>query len=395
MSQPGLNDRSMRELPLQGVLVVSVEQAVAAPFASRQLADMGARVIKVERPDGGDFARDYDHAVNGLSSYFFWLNRGKESIAINLKDSADRAFVMRLIDRADVFIQNLAPGAAERLGISGHQVHERDDRIITCDISGYGEGGPYQDRKAYDLLIQCETGLVSITGSADAPAKAGISVADIAAGVYAYSGVLAALYERERTGRGTHLQVSLFDALAEWMSMPTYFGHYQGQDPVRSGAAHATIAPYGPFPTAGGDYVNIGVQNGRDWAALCHDVLGRPALADDPRLVTNAGRVAHRAELEALISEVLGARGLGEVVESLVAAGLAFGIMRGAGELIQHPQITARSRLRTVASPVGDLTAMLPPVIWPDREPAMSAIPALGEHNNSVRAWVDASARST
>jgi itaconate CoA-transferase len=395
MSQQELGERPRRPLPLHGVLVVSVEQAVAAPFASRQLADMGARVIKVERPDGGDFARDYDHAVNGLSSYFFWLNRGKESIALNLKDPEDHALAMSLIDRADVFVQNLAPGAAERLGISGRQVHERNDRIITCDVSGYGEGGPYEHRKAYDLLIQCEAGLVSITGSPEAPARAGISVADIAAGVYAYSGVLTALYERERTGRGTHLQVSLFDALAEWMSMPTYFGHYQGQDPVRSGAAHATIAPYGPFPTIDGSHVNIGVQNARDWAALCHDVLRSPALADDTRFRTNAERVFHRIEIEALISELLGARELSEVVEALLAAELAFGIMRGAGELIDHPQITSRSRLRTVASPVGDLTAMLPPVIWCDREPAMNGVPALGEHNDSVRAWVDASASST
>jgi itaconate CoA-transferase len=377
-------------LPLAGRLVVSIEQAVAAPFASRQLADLGARVIKIERPDGGDFARGYDESVRGLSSYFVWLNRGKESVRADLKEPADRRFVEELIGRADVLIQNLGPGAADRLGLSAAQAQARFPRLVACDVSGYGEDGPYRDRKAYDLLIQCEAGLVSITGSAEAPAKAGISIADIAAGMYAYSGILAALLERERTGVGTHLQVSLFDALAEWMSAQTYFGHYSGEDPQRSGAFHATIAPYGPFPTSDGGMVNIGVQSGRDWEVFCRDVLRVPELSKDERFTTNARRVAARAELEELITGILRERLIASLVDELVTAQLAFGIMRGAGELIDHPQIRQRGRLRSIDSSVGQLTAMLPPVIWPDRELAMGGVPDLGEHDEPVRQWLAA-----
>ena len=382
-------------LPLTGVLVVSVEHAVAAPFASRQLADLGARVIKIERPDGGDFARVYDAAVNGLASYFFWLNRGKESVTADLKDPDDRKLVARLIARADVFIQNLAPGAATRLGLSGQQLTGQHPRLIACDVSGYGEEGPYRDRKAYDLLIQCETGLVSITGSPDDPAKAGISVADIAAGMYAYSGILAGLYERERTGKGTRIHVSLFDALAEWMSAATYFGHYRGQDPPRSGVSHATIAPYGPFPTADGKQVNIGVQNLRDWTVLCTKILDAPELLDDERYASNADRVMHREQMETEISRILSTRALDDLVDDLTIARLPFGIMRGAGELLEHPQMQARSRLRAVATPVGDLQALLPPVVWDDRDPAMGGVPALGQHNDLVRSWLEATSIST
>jgi itaconate CoA-transferase len=381
-------ESAQRALPLSDIVVVSIEQAVAAPFASRQLADLGARVIKIERPDGGDFARDYDRSVNGLASYFFWLNRGKESVTADLKDPVDRQFVRELIAHADVFIQNLGPGAAGRMGLAGAQLCAQHDRLVACDVSGYGEGGPYGERKAYDLLIQCEAGLVSVTGSPDSPAKAGISVADISAGMYAYSGILSALYERERTGAGSHLAVSLFDSLAEWMGAPTYFGHYSGTDPRRTGAAHATIAPYGPFATADGKQVNIGIQNARDWVRLCADVLDAPELLADPRYDTNANRVANRQAMETSLSQILSGRPLGELVAALAAAGIAFGVMRGAGELLDHPQLTTRDRLRTVGSPVGDLQALLPPVIWEGHEAQMGDVPALGEHSDAVRRWL-------
>jgi len=377
-------------LPLEGLLVVSLEQAVAAPFAARQLADLGARVIKIERPERGDFARDYDATVRGMSSHFVWLNRGKESVTADLKDPADRGMVEDLAARADVFLQNIAPGAAERLGLGAAQLVERYPRLVACDISGYGRGGPYDARKAYDLLIQCEAGLVSITGSPDEPAKAGISIADIAGGMYAYTGILTALYEREHTGKGSALAVSLFDGLAEWMGYPTYFSHYGGEDPQRTGAAHASIAPYGPFATAGGTEVNLGIQNEREWRVLCEEVIGSSELAEDPRFQGNANRVAHRDVVEREIAAVFGSLPLEQLVGRLEAADLAFGIMRRAGELTQHPQLAARQRWRSVGSPVGDVLALMPPVEVVGRQPAMRDIPALGEHDESVRRWLAA-----
>ena len=287
-------------LPLQGVTVVSLEQAVAAPFATRQLADLGARVIKVERPQG-DFARGYDTAVKGMSSHFVWLNRNKESVVLDLKSADGRRIMGRLLDRADVFVQNLAPGAAARLGFGAERLRERAPRLIVCDLSGYGSSGPYRDKKAYDLLIQCETGLVSITGGESEPAKAGISAADIAGGMYAFSGVLTALYERERTGRGTAFEVSLFDALGEWMGFPYYYAAYGGRAPRRAGARHAAIAPYGPFTAGDGSRVFLGVQNEREWATFCDRVLGRPELAADPRFDSNPKRVDNLAELREAI----------------------------------------------------------------------------------------------
>ena len=291
--------------PLVGITVVSVEQAVAAPFATRQLADLGARVIKVERPGTGDFARHYDGTVKGLASYFVWLNRSKQSLSLDLKSAAGRTVLVRLIDRADVFVQNLAPGAAARMGLSADVLRARDERLIVCDIAGYAPDGPFGDRRAYDLLIQCETGLVSVTGTPDTPAKAGISVADIAGGMYAFSSILAALYARERTDAGAALQVSLFEALTEWMAQPMYYAMYTGVPPARTGTSHATIAPYGAFRTGGGGTVQLGVQNDREWRRLCERVLGRPDLTDEPRFATNAARVAARAELHREIEAAL------------------------------------------------------------------------------------------
>jgi crotonobetainyl-CoA:carnitine CoA-transferase CaiB-like acyl-CoA transferase len=376
------------QLPLAGLVVVAIEQAVAAPFASRQLADLGARVIKIERPDGGDFARGYDRTANGMSSFFAWLNRGKESVTADLKDAADRAMVGELVARADVFLQNLAPGAAARLGLDAKSLVARHPRLVACDVSGYGAGGPYEHRKAYDLLIQCEAGLVATTGTPDAPAKVGMSVADISGGMYTYSGVLTALYERERTGAGTAFSVSLFDGLSEWMTQPALYSHYSGADPRRAGASHASIAPYGPFATSDGAEVNLGVQNEREWRALCADVVEQPELAGDPRFATNPERVAHRTELDAALRPALACLDASTLVARLEAAGIAFGVMRSAGELVEHPQHVARGRWTVVGSPVGDLVALKPPVVVDGREPAMGPVPALGEHDGSVRAWL-------
>jgi itaconate CoA-transferase len=377
-----------RPLPLDGLLVVSIEQAVAAPFAARQLADLGARVVKVERPDGGDFARSWDEVVRGMSAYFAWLNRGKESVTADLKEAEDRELVESLVAQADVYIQNLAPGAAERLDLGAAQLVGRYPRLVACDLSGYGAGGPYGAKKAYDLLIQCEAGLVSATGTGSDPAKVGISIADIAGGMYAFSGILTALYERERTGEGSAFEVSLFDALAEWMSHPAYYGHYRGEDLRRSGTSHASIAPYGPFPTAGGSEVNLAIQNEREWRTFCEQIVEREELLEDERFTGNANRVANREALEAIVAEALADLELDELVRRLEQTRLAYGLMRTASELVEHPQLTARDRWRTVGSPVGDVLALLPPVTESDREPAMGDIPALGQHDQSVRSWV-------
>ena len=372
--------------PLHGITVVALEQAVAAPFATRQLADLGARVIKIERPGGGDFARHYDQAVLGQSSYFVWLNRGKESIELDLKSADGQAVLAALIDRADVLVQNLAPGAAERAGLTATALAGQHPRLIYCSISGYGPDGPYRQKKAYDLLVQCEAGLLSVTGTPDEPAKAGISVADIAAGMYAYTGVLTALYERERTGRGGSFQVAMLDALGEWMSQPYYYSGYGGRPAERTGARHAIIEPYGPYAAAGGSQVFIGVQNAREWALLCDKVLGRPELIDDERFATNPDRVAHRAELTGIISAVLADLPADEVEARLEAAGIASARMRTMAEFAVHPQLAARDRWRDVDSPHGRLRALLPPVTVPGREAVMGAVPALGQHTREVLA---------
>ena len=370
-------------LPLAGIMVVALEQAVAAPFATRQLADLGARVIKIERPGGGDFARGYDRSVLGQASYFVWLNRGKESVELDVKSADGQATLAALAARADVFVQNLAPGAAERLGFGAAELSARHPRLICCSVSGYGPDGPYAGKKAYDLLVQCEAGLLSVTGTPDEPCKAGISVADIAAGMYAYSGVLTALYERERTGRGSFFEVSLLDALGEWMSQPYYYTVYGGQDVRRTGARHASISPYGPYKARGGE-VFLGLQNDREWAVLCNRVLGRPDLVTDERFATNPDRVAHDGELTAIIEAVLGSMTPDEVVARLDEAGIASARLRTPAEFAAHPQLA--SRWREVDTPAGQVRALLPPVSGPGREAAMGAVPALGQHTDAVLA---------
>jgi itaconate CoA-transferase len=372
--------------PLDGLLVVGIEQAVAAPFATRQLADLGARVIKVERPGGGDFARGYDRAVRGLSSHFVWLNRGKESVQLDLKDDAGRDALDALVARADVVVQNLAPPAARRLGVTAAQLVERHPRLVACDVSGYGAEGPYAERKAYDLLIQCEAGLVSVTGTPEEPVKAGISIADIAAGMYAFSGVLAALHQRARTGEGQALEVSMLEALGEWMGYPYHYS-LGGSEPPRAGAHHSTIAPYGPVRTGSGEVVTIGLQNEREWAAFCAVVLERPELAEDPRFAGNAARVAHRAELDALVAAVFAGLDLAAVQERLDAAGIAHARQRTMAEFAEHPQLAARDRWREVATEAGTVRALVPPVTAPWPAP-MGAVPAAGQHTDEVLAWL-------
>jgi itaconate CoA-transferase len=371
--------------PLEGLLVVALEQAVAAPFATRQLADLGARVIKIERAGAGDFARGYDTSVLGQASYFVWLNRGKESVELDVKSDDGRAVMAALLARADVFVQNLAPGAAERLGLDAAGLLTRHPRLICCSVSGYGPDGPYAGKKAYDLLVQCEAGLLSVTGTPDVPCKAGISVADIAAGMYAYTGVLTALYERERTGRGSSFTVSLLDALGEWMTQPYLYTTYGGREPRRTGARHASISPYGPYQARGGE-VFIGLQNEREWAVLCDTVLARSDLITDERFATNPDRVKHDDELTAIIEDVLASMTPDEVVARLDAAGIASARLRTPAEFAAHPQLAARDRWREAGTPGGPVRTLLPPVTVPGREPAMGAVPALGQHTEAVLA---------
>ena len=376
----------MSHPPLEGLTVVALEQAVAAPFATRQLADLGARIIKLERPGSGDFARGYDRTVRGMSSYFVWLNRSKESITLDIKRPEAQQVLAGLVSRADVVVQNLAPGAAARAGLAPAALRTAHPRLIVCSITGYGPSGPYRNKKAYDLLVQSETGLVAITGSASEPAKVAISVADIAAGMYAFSGILTALLQRTRTGEGAAIEVSLFDALAEWMGQPAYFTAYGGRAPARTGARHASIAPYGPINTADGSPIYLGIQNDREWTRFCADVLGRPALATDPRFAGNSDRVKHREELERLIDETLGAQPSARIVAQLEEAGIACARMNTVEEFLNHPQLAERERWRTIESPVGSLRALLPPVSIDDIEPRMDSVPALGEHTTRILA---------
>ncbi len=371
-------------LPLVGITIISIEQAVAAPFATRQLADLGARVIKIERPDGGDFARGYDETVRGMASHFVWLNRSKESLTLDLKHPEARQIVHQLLEHADVFIQNLAPGATERLGLGAEMLLERYGHLIVCDISGYGSSGPYRDKKAYDLLVQCETGLVSVTGTPETPSKVGISIADTAAGMYAFTGILTALYQRERTGRGTVLEISMFEALGEWMGYAAYFAAYGGTPPPRTGASHATIAPYGPFRAGDGKQVNLGLQNEREWARFCTLVLEQPEMATDPRFDSNARRVANREALHARIDAVFSQLTIEQVIARLDQAQIANARMNEMQEFWDHPQLQARQRWREVGSPVGPLKALLPPVTMRDIEPRMDPIPALGEQTEQI-----------
>ena len=367
--------------------MVAVEQAVAAPFATRQLADLGARIIKVERPGAGDFARAYDATVNGMASHFVWLNRSKQSLTLDLKQPEAIDVLRRLLARADVFMHNLAPGAMARLGFASADVRRDHPRLIACEISGYGSTGPYRDKKAYDLLVQSEAGVLSITGTEEEPAKVGISVADIAAGMYAFSSVLAALLRRGRTGEGSSLEISLFDSLAEWMSYPVYYA-YGGAPPPRSGARHAVIAPYGPYTAGDGRVVYLGLQNEREWARFCAEVLQRPAMAADARFSSNPRRVEHRAELDAVITEAFSGLTAEQVIARLEAAQIANARMNTVQELIEHPQLAARGRWRTVPSAAGPVRMLVPPFNFEGMDIPMSAIPAVGEHTDSILAEV-------
>jgi itaconate CoA-transferase len=371
-------------LPLEGITVVSLEQAVAAPFASRQLADLGARVIKVERPGMGDFARGYDITVNGLASHFVWLNRSKESLTLNVKNPEALEVLEQLLAEADVFIQNLAPGAAERLGLGADKLRERNPRLIVCSISGYGESGPYRGKKAYDLLVQCEAGLVSVTGTPETSSKVGISTADIAAGMYSFTGILTALYARERTGEGAYFEVSMLEALGEWMGYPAYYTAYGGEQPPRTGARHAAISPYGPFPVGDGTTVFLGLQNEREWVKFCEQVLERPELGEDQRFDSNSRRVENNEALEAEISEVFGDLSGEEVIGRLEDAGIANAHMRSVQEFVDHPQLEARKRWREVGSPAGRIRALIPPVTMEGAEPRMDPIPEVGEQTEDI-----------
>jgi len=370
--------------PLDGIKVVTLEHAIAAPFCTRQLADLGARVIKVERPGVGDFARGYDERVQGLSSHFVWTNRSKESLALDLKQPAAAKILDALVADADVLVQNLAPGAADRLGLSYEKLSERYPQLIVCDISGYGADGPYRDKKAYDLLIQSESGFLSITGSPGEPAKAGCSIADIAAGMYAYSNILSALLLRPRTGRGCRIDVSMLESMVEWMGYPLYYAIDGQTPPALSGAAHATIYPYGPFPAGDGKTVMLGLQNEREWKLFCDQVLVQPELATDPRFASNSKRTAAREALRGVIVEAFAPLTAAQVIERLEAAGIANAQMNTLSDVWVHPQLAARERWQEVDTPAGTIPALLPPGLPTSFEPRMDPVPALGEHTDAI-----------
>ena len=370
--------------PLDGITVVSLEHAIAAPFCTRQLADMGARVIKVERPGAGDFARAYDSRVQGQSSHFVWTNRSKESLTLDLKQAEALAVLQELLSQADVLVQNLAPGAAARMGLGFDTLSAPHPRLIVCDISGYGADGPYRDKKAYDLLIQSEAGFLSVTGTPDAPSKAGISVADIAAGMYAYSHVLSALLLRGRTGKGSHIDVSMLEALGEWMGFPMYYASEGASPPPRTAAAHASIYPYGPFAVGDGSTIMLGLQNEREWKAFCEQVLHHPALATDPRFDSNARRNDKREALEAIILQCFASLNAEQVSARLDAAQIANARMNDMAGLWAHPQLQARARWRTVGTPAGDISALLPPGRNASFDYRMDPVPAVGQHTDAI-----------
>ncbi len=376
--------------PLEGITVVALEHVIAAPFATRQLADLGARVIKIERTGSGDQARGYDRRARGLSSHFVWTNRGKESLTLDLKQPAAMQVMQRLVARADVLVQNLAPGAAARMGLGHERLKRQHPRLIVCDISGYGDDparpGPMRDKKAYDLLIQSEAGFLSVTGTPESPAKAGASIADIAAGMHAYSSILAAIIQRGRTGQGCRIDVSMLEAMAEWMSFPLYYALDGAEPPPRAGAAHATIYPYGPFATGDGRTVMLGLQNEREWQQFCEHVLLQPALARDPRFDSNPRRVASRETLRALIDEVFRTLDSAQVIARLEAAQIANARLNGMAEVWAHEQLRARGRFTEVGSPAGPLPALRPPALPDDFEPVMGDIPAVGAHTEAILA---------
>jgi len=374
----------LKPRPLDGITVVSLEHAVAAPFCTRQLADMGARVIKIERPGVGDFARGYDTRVKGLASHFVWINRGKESVTLDLKHPDAQAVLRQLLAQADVLVQNLAPGAAARMGLSFEALHPSLPRLVVCDISGYGNHGPYRDKKAYDLLIQSEAGYLSVTGTPDEPVKSGNSIADIAAGMYAYSNILSALLLRERTGVGEHIDVSMLEALGEWMGYPMYYAYEGAAPPPRAGAAHATIYPYGPFAVGDGGTVMLGLQNEREWQRFCQSVLLQPELADDDRFANNSARSANRGALEAMIVQAFAACSTAEVQQRLDNAQIANARVNDMQGLWQHPQLAARQHWHEVPSPVGPIRAPLPPGRHSGFDYRMNGIPALGADTDRV-----------
>ncbi|HVO90964.1 MAG TPA: CaiB/BaiF CoA-transferase family protein [Casimicrobiaceae bacterium] len=371
-------------LPLSGTTVLTLEHAIAAPFCTRQLADLGARVIKIERPGVGDFARAYDERVRGLASHFVWTNRSKESLTLDVKHKEARNILDKLVAQTDVLVQNLAPGAAARLGLSYEALGERFPRLIVCDISGYGDSGPYRDKKAYDLLIQSESGFLSVTGTPDEPAKAGASIADIAAGMYAYSNILAALIQRGRTGAGCRIEVSMLESMVEWMSYPLYYAHEGAPPPPRAGAAHATIYPYGPFPAGDGKIVMLGLQNEREWASFCAQVLQKPELATDARFSSNSKRTAARAELRKIIADTFAALGSEQVIERLDRAQIANARMNDMHDVWEHPQLRARKRWVSVDTPAGLVPALLPPGMPTNFAPRMDPVPGLGQHTDAI-----------
>ncbi|PLC55392.1 CoA transferase [Pollutimonas nitritireducens] len=378
------SDGAAAPRPLDGITVVSLEHAIAAPFCTRQLADMGARVIKVERPGVGDFARGYDERVKGLASHFVWTNRSKESLALDLKRPEAADILRDLIGQADVLVQNLAPGAAARLGLAYEALREKYPRLIVCDISGYGEGGPYQDKKAYDLLIQSESGFLSVTGTPDTPAKAGCSISDIAAGMYAYSSILTALLLRERTGQGSRIDVSMLESMVEWMGFPMYYAFDGAPPPPRAGASHATIYPYGPFPVGDGSEVMLGLQNEREWAAFCQTVLMQPEVAADSRFNSNSQRVVNKETLRVLIVTTFASLSRAQVIERLEAASIANASVNTMQDVWNHPQLARRGRWRQVDSAVGPLPALVPPATSSAFQARMDKIPALGENSATI-----------
>ena len=370
--------------PLDGITVLSLEHAIAAPFCTRQLADLGARVIKVERPGVGDFARNYDERVNGMASHFVWTNRSKESLTLDLKSPQAKEVLARLLPQVDVLVQNLAPGAAARLGLSYDALHEQYPSLVVCDISGYGGGGPYEHKKAYDLLIQSESGFVSVTGSANEPAKAGCSIADIAAGMYAYTHILSALLQRGKTGKGSHIDLTMLESMVEWMGFPLYYAYDGAPPPVRAGAAHAAIYPYGPFLAGNGKTIMLGLQNEREWKVFCEQVLEKPALATDARFSSNTLRTANRDALRDLIIQSFAAYDDEQIIERLEQAGIANARVNDMKAVWDHPQLKARGRWTQMGSPVGTLPALLPPGVNNSYDFRMDAVPALGEHSAAI-----------
>jgi len=372
--------------PLEGVTVVALEHVIAGPFCTRQLADLGARIIKIERPEVGDPARIYDERVRGMSSHFVWTNRSKESITLDLKQESAREIVRKLLEKADVLVQNLAPGAAARMGFSYEQLKDRYPRLIVCDISGYGADGPYRDKKAYDLLIQSESGLLSVTGTPDTPSKAGCSIVDIASGMYAYTNILAALIQRGRTGQGCCIDISMLESMAEWMSFPLYYTYDGAEPPVRAGASHATIYPYGPFPTGDGKVVMLGLQNEREWAIFCDKVLVQSGLKGDPRFSSSSLRSKARKELYGIIVEAFAKLTAEQIVQRLDEAQIGNARMNDMRDLWEHAQLRARKRWVDVDTPAGKVKALLPPGVPASFDPRMDPVPAIGEHTEAILA---------